>query len=241
MTARPTPRLAQWPAVQNSTNRVRHGRHSRGEAALGEYHRLPPGHRRSGLEGRQRSGTQGTSSAQGSGPSGSRRPVERPRVAGDGPASSSMATGVMGGTTLRALDKTNGAPWSGSIPCREPTRTRRPWPTWRGIGNSSSSQRVPAFNRRGSRRSACRSAPSTPNLGVSASASVQPARRRLEGISGVRREAPTTRMGACGRALRVAAGASRTALRLLGVVPATRTQPRLARNAPAATDAKIRG
>ncbi len=68
------------------------------------------------------------------------------------------------------------------------------------------------------------SAPSTPNLGVSASASVQPARRRLEGIAGFCREAPTTRMGVCGRALRVAAGASRTActhapLRLLGVGP----------------------
>ena len=41
------------------------------------------------------------------------------------------------------------------------------------------------------------------------------ARRRLEGIAGLRREAPTTRMGACGRALRVVAGAPLAALRSL--------------------------
>ena len=52
---------------------------------------------------------------------------------------------------------------------------------------------------------------------VSASASVQPARRRLEGISAIRREAPTTRMGACGRALRVVAGAPLAALQTLDV------------------------
>ena len=43
------------------------------------------------------------------------------------------------------------------------------------------------------------------------------ARRCLEGIAGLRREAPTTRMGACGRALRVVAGAPLAALRPLDV------------------------
>ena len=48
------------------------------------------------------------------------------------------------------------------------------------------------------------SVPSTLKCRVSAFASVQPARRRREGMSGIRREAPTTRMG---RALARLAGA----------------------------------
>ena len=83
-------------------------------------------------------------------------------------------------------------------------------------------------------------------LRVSASASVQSARRHLEGISGIRREVPTTRMGVCGRALRVAAGAPRAALRLLGYARwacAGRLSVASdgARDTPAATDAKIYG
>ena len=83
------------------------------------------------------------------------------------------------------------------------------------------------------------SALSTLNLRVSASASVQSARRHLEGISGIRREVPTTRMG---RALARLAGGSRSApcgVASAWSMPDTPAQPRLARNTPAATDAKI--
>ena len=71
------------------------------------------------------------------------------------------------------------------------------------------------------------------------------ARRHLEGIAGLRREVPTTRMGVCGRALRVVAGAPLAPvacdgpLRPLDVRPVRLREPRLARNTPATTDTSL--